>query len=94
MANMDKLSKLKKMRMPARKDEAAEMEGMEESPEAEALEGEYDMDMEDGAALEAPTADAPALEAVSDDELLAEIQKRGLMGKMAGEEEAEDEMAS
>lgn len=95
-----KPSKLKKMKMPEKK--GMEMEGMEmateaheeDSPELAAQEEEYGMDLDqDMEAGESPEhakkvlGEAPELEAVSDDELMAELKKRGLMSKMAEEEE-------
>lgn len=84
-------SKLAKMEMPKkRKDEMSlespEMEMEMESPEMEgedmAAEGE-DMGMEE--------ASSPELEKLSDDELLAEIKKRGLMSQLESSPEGEEE---
>lgn len=72
---------LKKMKMPKREEISIEEldsempEGGEEMP----AEGE-----------EAPSAEAEGmadLAAISDEDLLAEMKKRGLMGEMAGDEE-------
>jgi hypothetical protein len=98
-----KISKLKKLKMPAKKGE--EMEGMEmateahdeDAPELAAAEEEMgmslDKDMEEGEPAEHKAkVMGSELEALSDDELLAELKKRGLMSKLAeeGEEEADE----
>lgn len=99
---MDKMSKLKKMKMPEKKGE--EMDGMEvesKDPMDPALEDrepevglDLDSDMEAGEPGEKKLpGENPALEAVSDEELMAELKKRGLTSKMDGEEpsaEADD----
>lgn len=104
-------SKLKKLKMPAKKGaEEAEMEGMEEmhseegedSPELAAKEEELgmdlDQDMEEGESPEHKKKvlgkSSAALEAVSDDDLMAELKKRGLMSKLGEEEAAEGEEES
>jgi|NOAtaT_7_FD_contig_61_204930_length_1464_multi_4_in_0_out_0_2 hypothetical protein len=91
------LNKLKKMKMPASKkaapeeldlaagEEMAEEEGEEmplELPELEAEEGEELA--EEGAEMEAEGEEMEPLDlsALSDDELMAELKKRGLMSKM------------
>lgn len=65
--------KLKKLKMPEDKP-AADMESMEGMEELSAMEDEESEDME------APASSA--LEAVSDEELMAEMKKRGLMSQM------------
>jgi len=92
-----KFSKLKK-KMPEKKGE--EMEGMEmegadmeavaEEADAEAEPMEQEMSEESLAMEEAPAA--PELEAISDEELMAELKKRGLMSQMEEGEEEADEM--
>lgn len=95
------LSKLKKLKMPAKQDPALEAKeeemGMDLDDDQEEGEPEEHKAMVLGdEAEEAPEAmeeAAPAeLEHVSDDDLLAEIQKRGLLdqlesGKMSAKEE-------
>jgi hypothetical protein len=69
---------LKKMKMPAREEISIE------ELDSEMPEGEM------GAAEEAPSMDEGKmadLAAISDEDLLAEMKKRGLMGEMAGDEE-------
>lgn len=89
------LSKLKKMKMPGKKGEEMEMEGMEEgASELEAAEESYGMeeDLEEpGLPKEAAEGDLAALEAISDDDLLAELKKRGLMSQLSEEEAGEEE---
>jgi hypothetical protein len=98
-----KMSKLKKMKMPEKKGmEKDEMEGMEMASES----GE-EMDMEEmpmeeesmGEEMASEEMPAPAsdLEMVSDDDLMAELKKRGLMSQLdesAPEEEDEYSMPS
>jgi len=84
--------KLKKLSMPKPKEfDLGEMDSAEESPEYEASESPE----EEGA--ESPEEEASEhpgeLEKVSDDDLLAEVKKRGLMSQLekeTGEESAED----
>jgi len=89
-----KMSKLKKMKMPEKKGE--EMEGMEDSPELAAQEEEMGMDL-DGDMEAGESAEHQAkvlgqdLEALSDEELMAELKKRGLMSKLGEEEEMGEE---
>lgn len=82
-------SKLKKMRMPEKKGE--DLEGMEMAesseempPEDEMMEGMSEEEMPE--MEEAPMAD---LEAISDEDLMAEIQKRGLMSQLGEAESTE-----
>lgn len=88
-----KSSKLSKLKMPERKKpDLAELESEDsmemEEPEELALEGAEEQDSLDA---ELPEAPAPSdLDSLSDDELLAELKKRGLMGKL-DEEKSEDE---
>lgn len=90
------MKKLGKLKMPARKEELdlSELEDKEmpEMEEGEALEGEEDV-------MEASEEEIPSdkempldLSALSDDELMAEIKKRGLMSDLAQSDEAEEEM--
>lgn len=89
-----KLGKLKK-KMPEKKGE--EMEGMDMEALSGEAESEYEpmeqemaeesMDME-----EAPMAPPADLEALSDEELMAELKKRGLMSQLEEGEEEADEM--
>jgi hypothetical protein len=73
---------LKKMKMPKREEISVD---------------ELDMEMPEGGmpaegSEEAPSADEGKmadLAAISDEDLLAEMKKRGLMGEMAGDEEME-----
>lgn len=53
-----------------------------ESPEFQALEDEM--------GVEKHSKEGMDLEGISDDELMAELKKRGLMGKMEGKEEEEE----
>lgn len=89
--DMKKLGKLKmpgkREELPMPKDEASDLE--EGSPEEESLESPD----EEAAELDAgaPEDNQPndQLDSISDDELLAEIKKRGLMSKLADKGEAE-----
>lgn len=88
------MAKLKKLKMPESKKAAPEMEMEEgeemaeemplELPELESEEGEEEA--EEYAEEEVEGEEAPMepldLSALSDDELLAELKKRGLMSKM------------
>lgn len=107
MMTKSKLSKLSKMSMPEDKkanlgdlsaggdDESGEdpAEEASESPDEEAAEGEA------GEADESP-ADSKMLEKVSDEDLIAELKKRGIMkeldehGGEAGSEHPSDEHGS
>lgn len=85
-----KRSYLDQLSMPNEKDPAAGME--EGSPEEEASESPEDEAAED-AAGEAPDSDdmgGKDLSAVSDEDLMAEMKKRGLMGDMGGESDHGD----
>lgn len=86
-----KKSKLDKLKMPEKRaDEEMDMlELSEESPEMEAAEGEEMAEM--GAEEAAPEAEPSALEAVSDDELVAEMKKRGLKLDEAGDAPAAED---
>jgi hypothetical protein len=94
------LNKLKKMKMPASKKAAPEMEeamDMELGEEMAEEEGEEmplelpELEAEEGAELAEEGAEMEAegeelepldLSALSDEELMAELKKRGIMGKM------------
>lgn len=84
---------LKKLKMPKPKEmETDELDlPMEESPEEEAAESPEEEGME---SPEEEKAEHPGeLEKVSDEDLLAEVKKRGLMSQLekeTGEESAED----
>lgn len=77
--------KLKKLKMPPKAEISTDELDMGEMAGETEGEGEGEKDME--AMSEAPAPDM--LADVSDDDLLAEIKKRGLMGAM-GEEEGEE----
>ena len=80
--------KLKKLKMPPKAEISADELDM--GPMGD-MEGEMAGETE-GETGEAPEAPAPDMLAdVSDDELLAELKKRGLMGKLEGEGEGEEE---
>lgn len=83
------IGKLKKMKMPEKKGEdMAGMEdmGMEEgSPEEEASESPDEAHMEGDDKM----PENPELAKLSDDELLAEIKKRGLMADLHGADQQE-----
>jgi hypothetical protein len=92
---MDK-KKLGKLAMPKKRREEEDFEMAAEAgdePEAmpelgpdetDAMEGDLEMDMGEEAA---PNLD---LEGLSDDDLLAEVKKRGLMAQLSKEEPEED----
>lgn len=95
-----KMSKLKKMKMPEKKGlDLSEMEDMpmgEESPELEAKEEDLgmdlDKDMEAGEPAEhADKAMGEELAHLSDEQLLAELKKRGLMSEIEEAPEAESD---
>jgi hypothetical protein len=69
--------KLKKLSMPKR--EEVDISELEMEAPAEDMAGMEESDMG-----EAPTKESP-LASISDDDLLAEMKKRGLMGELAGE---------
>lgn len=74
---------LKKMKMPKREEIYIEELDAEMGPEA-------DMSEESATTAEMePSAEAPSLDTISDEELMAELKKRGLMSKMGGEEDME-----
>ncbi len=75
--NMEK-GKLSKMKMPVKQEIDASELDLEGSPEDEALAGDEMVDQEDGDMLDAQAAPSQ-LESVADEDLLAEVQKRGLM---------------
>lgn len=87
---------LKKIGMPSKKPEEIEME---EDLAFEDLDGEAfaDEELEEPEMEDSMEIEAPALDELSDDELLAEIMKRGLTIPEAdmedSEEEEEDELA-
>lgn len=86
--------KLKKLKMPAKQEiSTAELDMGEEMPAgsemADELAGESEGEV-GGEPEEAPSMDM--LADVSDDDLMAEVKKRGLMGQLEGEgEEMESE---
>jgi hypothetical protein len=88
------MKKLAKMQMPKKRMNEMEIseESMAESPEME-MEGEDMEDMEDMELSEmegeGEEESNPALENLSDDELMAEIKKRGLMSQLE-ESDSED----
>jgi hypothetical protein len=90
--DMEKKKKLSKLSMPERR-APEEMELMEfegEEPEMEMPESEeMELEMDKAPAEEALDAQMSAAADLSDDELLAEIKKRGLTADL-GEEEAEE----
>jgi hypothetical protein len=89
-----KLSMLKKMKkeMPMKKGMEEEMEGME-MPEMESEYGDEmassEMESKEGMESEMPAEGSMVLESASDEELMAELKKRGLMSQMS-ESESED----
>lgn len=89
MAMMEK-KKLSKLSMPEKRKDEMDLEEMdlgseEEMPMAE----EEEMAGEELSMEEGPASD---LEAISDDDLLAEIKKRGLMSQLSEkEDESEDQ---
>lgn len=92
MMSSKKDSKLNKLQMPKKRQDDMEMDDMlaaedEGSPEEEASESPEEEAQEDdmGAEKASPLAD------VSDDDLLAEIKKRGLSSELEGEAKAEDD---
>lgn len=94
MKMSDKSGKLGKLKMPKREEmdmSEFDMEPKEESAEYEAMEApeEEGAEMEEMEASESPSE----LKAASDEDLLAEVKKRGLMSQLeaeTGEESAED----
>ena len=82
-----KLSKLKKMKMP--KDQEMDMSELDmsegESPSDESAESP-EMEMAEDEMEMAPSP----LDSISDDELMAEIEKRGLMSQLSKSEKPED----
>lgn len=87
---------LKKMKMPKREEISVDELDME-MPEGEEMSDELAGESE-GESGEAPSmaeGEMADLTAISDEDLLAEIKKRGLMGalgeEMTGEEEVENE---
>lgn len=86
-----KMSKLKKMKMPEKKGE--DLSGMEEMDSMELSEEAPSEEMPEDMAI--PSEEAPAspeLDALSDEELMAEIKKRGLMSQLGEEEVSEEEI--
>jgi hypothetical protein len=82
------MSKLGKMQMPAKKkpeDQWSMMELEEPAPDAESDSedaGEMTGESEGETGREpSPEGEAPSLDAASDDELMAELRKRGLSGR-------------
>ena len=91
---------LKKLKgkMPSKpEDMGLDMEEMkamesEEGPEEEMAELPEEEMMEEEVSMEKPMKSKGLdLESLSDDELMAELKKRGLMSKLEGKEEGEDE---
>lgn len=89
--------KLSKLKMPKKRmeemgpseDEMAGLQHGEEMPESDELGAENDMAAE--AVADQPAGEPSKLEAVSDDDLVAEVKKRGLVKQLEeGEEEAEE----
>lgn len=78
-----KMSKLDKLKMPEKKS-AVMVDELETADAAEGAEDEL------AAEEEVPVEGAQELTTLSDEELLAEIKKRGLLQKLQGEE-TEDE---
>lgn len=87
---MMKSSKLKKLSMPedSKKPDLAELELDEQVSEASEAEPEMAADELESMELEESN---PALEQLSDDELLAEIKKRGLMSDLEAPSEEQPE---
>ena len=89
-------NKLSKLKMPKRDEvDMSELDmeaGPEEGAEAEGPEMELEVEAEGS---ERPAEGSSDLEGVADEDLIAELKKRGLMGKLAEEGdmdlEAEDE---
>lgn len=81
---------LTELKMPVKRSDEMDLAGLEEEGGAEA---DLDADIAAEPDLEAPAdASAPAdLDGVSDDDLLAELEKRGLMGKL-GERDDDSEL--
>ena len=93
-----KLSKIKKMKMPEKKGE--DMAGMDMGPEDMSDTAEESSESPELAASEKESGmeempqEAPSdLASLSDDELMAEIKKRGLMAQMAESAGMPEEMA-
>lgn len=97
------MKKLGKLKMPEKRKSEMEMEemdyGMEsmdmDDPELAAQEEEMGMDLDGDMEEGEPAAHQKKVKgagaAMSDDELLAEVRKRGLMKKLGEEEEGEEE---
>ena len=74
---------LKKMKMPKREEiSIEELDAEMPSEEGMSEESATTAEME-------PSTEAPSLDTISDEELMAELKKRGLMSKMGGEEDME-----
>lgn len=95
-------SKLDKLQMPKGRSRKMSMEDLhaeeaQESPEDEAAESPEQQSMEEELGLEEHPEEAKsnmALEGATDDELLAEIKKRGLMSQLSADEgEGESEQS-
>lgn len=84
---------LKKLKMPKPKSmDTSELDYMEESPEEEAAESP-EMEAVEGPEGEKEEKHSSVLASASDEDLLAEVKKRGLMAQMekeTGEESSED----
>lgn len=93
---MKKKQMLDKLKMPAAASDEADMEGMEEeAPEMEASESEeHEMAETPDEESAEHAGEAGPLEAASDEELMAELKKRGLSKQLeAGEEDEYSVMA-
>jgi hypothetical protein len=84
------MSKLDKLKMPEKKPMMSRDEMMaqedSETPEEEAAESPEEQAQEDEMGTE-KHAQSDELTMISDDDLMAEVKKRGLMSKMSPEEE-------
>lgn len=92
MGSGKKKGKLANMKMPAPEMES-EMEGMEDMEEAPESE-DMDLEAEMGKPMQKDQKGADALAIASDEELLAELKKRGLSGGESGGGEMEMEQES
>lgn len=92
MKMSDKSGKLGKLKMPKREEinlDELDMGDKEESPEEEAAESPEEEKMED----ESAEKHTDELKSVSDEDLLAEVKKRGLMSQLekeTGDESSQD----
>lgn len=87
-----KKAKLKDMKMPDKRQEEMDMEEMQfdlGEGEEEPFQSEEPSEFEEAAEGEEMSSESsPELEALSDDELMAEVKKRGLMSQLDSEEES------